>query len=294
MRMVAIGFIGLGVMGMPMAAHLVTAGHVVTAYVRSPERAAVARSRGIRIADSVATAADGAEIAITMLPDAPDVTDVAFEAGMLDALRPGAVWLDMSTIDPAAARGFHHAATARGIEFLDAPVSGGEAGAVSASLSIMVGGDPDVLERVRPVLEVMGTTVVHVGASGAGQVVKAANQIIVAGNIQVLAEALLFLRAHDAEIEPALEVLGGGLAGSTVLRRKGASMAEGRFEPGFRSVLHLKDLRIVAGAARDQGIALPVTALVGQFMQALVSRGDGGLDHSALYALALDLQGGVR
>lgn len=284
--MTQIGFIGLGIMGAPMAANLVKAGHKVRAHSRGP----IPGDLGVEVVDSIAAACAGAELVITMLPDSPDVQEVALGAdGVLASLAPGAIYVDMSTIRPDVAREVAQAAATAGIGVLDAPVSGGQAGAEDAVLSIMVGGDQEVFDRAEPVLRAMGTTVVRVGDSGAGQVVKAANQMMVATHLQALAEAVVFLRAHDADLDSALTVLGGGLAGSTVLERKSRNVKEGDFQPGFRIELHNKDLGIINDAARDKGLALPATALVTQLVQALKTRGDGGLDHIALYKLAAEL-----
>ena len=174
---------------------------------------------------------------------------------------------------------------------LDAPVSGGEVGAVEASLSIMVGGDAADFEAAKPVLEAVGKTIVHVGPAGAGQTVKAANQLIVAGNIELVAEAIVFLEAYGVDMEAALEVLGGGLAGSAVLARKGTSMLAGEFNPGFRLQLHNKDLGIVQSAAREAGVVIPLGAVVSELVAAMVARGDGGLDHSGLLKLVRELSG---
>jgi 2-hydroxy-3-oxopropionate reductase len=174
---------------------------------------------------------------------------------------------------------------------LDAPVSGGEVGAAEASLSIMVGGEAADFEAAKPVLEAVGKTIVYVGPAGAGQTVKAANQLIVAGNIELVAEAIVFLDAYGVDMEAALEVLGGGLAGSTVLARKGASMLGGEFNPGFRLQLHHKDLGIVQSAAREAGVVIPLGAVVTQLVAAMVARGDGGLDHSGLLKLVRELSG---
>ena len=174
---------------------------------------------------------------------------------------------------------------------LDAPVSGGEAGAIEASLSIMVGGAAEDFAAARPVLDAVGKTIVHVGPAGSGQTVKAANQLIVAGNIQLLAEAIVFLEAYGVDTDAALEVLGGGLAGSTVLNRKGASMLARKFAPGFRLALHHKDMGIVTSAAREAGVVIPLGAVVAQLVAAMVARGDGGLDHSGLLKLVEELSG---
>jgi 2-hydroxy-3-oxopropionate reductase len=290
--MTAIGFIGLGVMGRPMAEHLVRAGHQVTVHNRSPDKARPLVEAGARAAASPAEAADGADVVITMVPDSPDVEVVVLgEHGVLETAREGLLLIDMSTIRPDVTRAVAEAARARGVRFLDAPVSGGQAGAVDASLSIMVGGDADDFQAALPVLESLGRTIVHVGPVGAGQTVKAANQLIVAGVIELVSEAIVLLEAHEVEMGPAVEVLSGGLAGNQVLERKAAAMLERRFDPGFRVDLHHKDLQIVQAAARDAGVAVPVTALVAQLLVALRSLGRGSLDHSALLTLIEDLSG---
>jgi 2-hydroxy-3-oxopropionate reductase len=227
-----------------------------------------------------------------MLPDSPDVESVVFGAdGVLANLRTGGLLIDMSTVRPDTARRIAEAGGTRGIDVLDAPVSGGEQGAVEATLSIMVGGDAQVFERARTLLGTLGTTVVRVGPAGAGQIVKAANQMIVADMIELVAEALVFLGASGVDREAAVRVLAGGLAGSRVLDRKAASMLQHRFDPGFRIDLHHKDLGIAMAAAREVGVALPVGALVAQIMAAARAQGLGELDHSALLVALETLSG---
>jgi 2-hydroxy-3-oxopropionate reductase len=231
-------------------------------------------------------------VIITMVPDSPDVEAVTGgEDGVFAHARSGALYIDMSTIRPDVSAQLAEDGRQRGLRVLDAPVSGGEAGAVEGVLSIMVGGAAEDFAEARPVLEAMGKTIVHVGPAGSGQTVKAANQLIVAGNIQLLAEAIVFLEAHGVDTTAGLEVLGGGLAGSTVLNRKGAGMLERRFEPGFRLNLHHKDLGIVTSAAREAGVVIPLGSAVSQLVAALVARGDGGLDHSGLLKLVQELSG---
>ncbi len=290
--MTVIGFIGPGVMGRPMATNLVRAGHEVRVYGRSERARARAAETGGIVAGSVAEAVAGADVVITMLPDGPDVLEVVTGAGgVLDHAASGTLLIDHSTISPGAARQVHEAAAATGVACLDAPVSGGEAGAVEGVLSIMVGGEQAAYDRALPLLQAMGTTIVHVGPSGSGQVVKAANQLVVAGNLQVLAEAVVFLEAHGVDLPSALGVLNGGLAGSTALTRKMSNLLERTYPAGFRVTLHDKDFGIITAAARAQGLSLPATAVVAQLMAALKARGDGDLDHSALLKLALELNG---
>ena len=267
--MSTIAFIGLGIMGSPMAVHLAKAGHHVVGYNRSPQRTAALVEAGGTAADSIAKAVAGADVVAVMVPDSPDVQAVlAGENGVFDNAPAGALIIDFSSIRPDVTTALAAQAAERGFRLIDAPVSGGEAGAVNAALSIMVGGTPDDFESAKPILDVVGKTVVHVGPNGSGQTVKAANQLIVAGNIELLAEAIVFLEAYGVDTKAAVEVLGGGLAGS--------------FDPGFRIELHHKDLGIVTAAAREAGVVAPLGALVAQLMASARANGDGGLDHSAL------------
>jgi 2-hydroxy-3-oxopropionate reductase len=287
-----IAFIGLGIMGGPMAANLVRAGFDVIGYNRSP--AAIERlvSAGGRAATSVAEAVADADIVATMLPDSPDVVEVLTgPEGVFAHARPGALLIDFSTIKPQVSAELAVEAQGAGLRLLDAPVSGGEQGAIDGTLSVMVGGAEADAAEAAPVFDAVGATIVHVGPSGSGQTVKAANQLIVAGTLSLVAEALVFLEAHDVDTEAALRVLGGGLAGSTVLQRKAPQMVAREFTPGFRSALHHKDMGIVIDAARSAGVAVPLGSAVAQLLGALVARGDGALDHSALFALIADLSG---
>jgi 2-hydroxy-3-oxopropionate reductase len=281
--MTNIAFIGLGIMGSPMAVHLAKAGHQVAGYNRTPGKAAPLVDAGGRAADSIADAVRDAEVVCVMVPDSPDVVDVLTgEDGVFDNAKPGTLVVDFSSIRPDVTTQLAEQAKAKGVRLVDAPVSGGEAGAVNAALSIMVGGQADDFEAAKPYLDVVGKTVVHVGPSGAGQTVKAANQLIVAANIQALAEAVVFLEAYGVDTDAALEVLGGGLAGSKVLDQKKQNMLGHTFEPGFRIALHHKDLGIVTTAAREAGIVIPLGSLVAQLMASALANGDGGLDHSGL------------
>jgi 2-hydroxy-3-oxopropionate reductase len=290
--MTTVGFIGLGIMGGPMAANLVKAGFDVIGYNRSRDKVDALISVGGQGADGVAGAVRGADIVITMVPDSNDVEAVTSgENGIFANAKEGTLYLDMSSIRPDVSARVAELGRQRGLRVLDAPVSGGEVGAVEASLSIMVGGEAADFEAAKPVLEAVGKTIIHVGPAGAGQTVKAANQLIVAGNIELVAEAIVFLEAYGVDMEAALEVLGGGLAGSTVLARKGASMLAGEFNPGFRLQLHHKDLGIVQSAAREAGVVIPLGAVVSQLVAAMVARDDGGLDHSGLLKLVRELSG---
>jgi len=287
-----IAFIGLGIMGGPMAGHLVAAGFDVVGVNRTPDKVAKLVERGGRGATSIAEAVKDADVVAVMVPDSPDVREVlAGEGGVFDNARPATLVIDFSSIRPDVTMELAAQARERGLRILDAPVSGGEAGAVAASLSIMVGGEPADFAAAGPVFNAVGKTVVHVGPSGSGQTVKAANQLIVAGNIELLAEAVVFLEAYGVDLQAALTVLGGGLAGSKVLDQKGGAMLARRFQPGFRVELHHKDLGIVTTAAREAGVVIPLGAVVAQLMASLRANGDGGLDHSALLRGVLRLSG---
>ena len=280
---IRIGFIGLGIMGSPMAVHLATAGHQVTGFNRSPEKTKPLVAAGGREAASTAEAVADADVVCVMVPDSPDVVALMEGAeGVFAHAKPGALIIDFSSIRPDVTADLAARARERGFRYLDAPVSGGEAGAKNAVLSIMVGGSADDFQAAKPIFDVVGGTVVHVGPNGAGQTVKAANQLIVAANIEALAEALVFLEAYGVDTKAALEVLGGGLAGSKVLDQKKENMLGRSFEPGFRIDLHHKDMGIVTAAAREAGVVIPLGSLVAQLVAATRAAGDGGLDHSAL------------
>jgi 2-hydroxy-3-oxopropionate reductase len=278
-----IGFIGLGIMGNPMACHLARAGHTVIGYNRSPGRAGALIEAGGVEADSIAEAVKNADVVAVMVPDSPDVQDVLLSnAGVFAHAKPATLVIDFSSIRPDVTAALAKEATERGLRLIDAPVSGGEPGAKNASLSIMVGGADDDFAAAKPLLEIVGKTIVHVGPNGAGQTVKAANQLIVAGNIELLAEAITFLRAYGVDLDAAVKVLGGGLAGSAVLDQKAPKMLARNFDPGFRIELHHKDMGIVTSAAREAGAAIPLGAMVAQLMASALANGDGALDHSGL------------
>ena len=284
--------IGLGIMGLPMARNLVAAGFDVVGFNRSPDKVDRLVEAGGRGASSVAESVRDADVVITMVPDSPDVEGVVTgEDGVFARAKQGTIWIDASSIRPDVAARLAEEAARAGLRPLDAPVSGGEQGAIDAALSIMVGGEAADFEAARPVLEAVGKTIVHVGPAGSGQTVKAANQLVVAGNIQLLAEAVVFLEAYGVDTSAALTVLGGGLAGSKVLDQKGQKMLERNFDPGFRLQLHHKDMGIVTAAAREAGVTVPLGALVAQLVAATVARGDGGLDHSGLFKLTEELSG---
>jgi 2-hydroxy-3-oxopropionate reductase len=290
--MTTVGFIGLGVMGYPMARNLLANGFDVIGYNRSQAKADRLASDGGRAATSVADAVSGADIVITMLPDSPDVQSVlSGPDGVFASARPGTLVIDMSTIRPDVTRDIAAEAAGRQLRFIDAPVSGGEQGAIDGALSIMVGGPAEDVAEAQPALAAMGATIVHVGPAGAGQTVKAANQLIVAGTIELVAEALTFLDAQGVDLPPAIRVLAGGLAGSTVLDRKGPAMLARNFAPGFRVDLHHKDLGIFSEASRQAGTAAPLGALVTSLMASLRAQGMGDLDHSALLLQVEELSG---
>ena len=288
-----IGFIGLGIMGRPMARNLVKAGYelVVQSRSRGPVDELVAEADGAVVAaDTPRAVAEQATTVITMLPDSPNVRDVVYgEDGLLGAMPSGGLLIDMSTIAPATAIEVGAALGQRGVGVLDAPVSGGDKGAIAGTLSIMVGGSTADLARATPLFEAMGKTIVHVGESGAGQVVKACNQIVVAINYAAVCEALVL--GSKAGVDPAkvVQVLGGGLAASRVLELRGPTMLQRNFAPGFRVDLHRKDLGIALATAREQGVPLPTTGVVAQLFEAVAAAGGGDLDHSALLTLIENL-----
>jgi 2-hydroxy-3-oxopropionate reductase len=281
----AIGFIGLGIMGRPMAENLLRAGHRLIVLDRNPAPVAELVSLGAQDATTPA-AAGRAEVVITMLPDTPDVEEVALgPQGVLEGIASGGLYIDMSTVSPMLAERIAQAGTARGILTLDAPVSGGQVGAEKATLSIMVGGPEEAFRRALPILQSLGKNIVHCGASGAGQLVKACNQILVALTIEGVAEALTL--GASAGVDPAkiVQVLGAGLARCGILETRGARMVAGDFAPGFRSRLHYKDLRIALGAGQAYQSPLPATAVVHEMFKQMVSTGRGDLDHTGLLDL---------
>ena len=278
-----IAFIGMGIMGRPMAVNLRKAGHAVFVHGRRPETMAQPVEAGCTGCTTIAEAASQAEISIVMVSDTPDVEQVIFgENGVAQGARPGSVVVDMSTISPTATRTFAEKLQARGIEMLDAPVSGGDVGAINATLSIMVGGKPEVFERVKPVFEAMGRNIVRVGDSGAGQVAKACNQIVVAVTIEGVAEALAFARRNGVDPARVRDALMGGFAGSRILEVHGKRMLDNDYTPGFKTKLHQKDINIVMQTAKELGLALPGAALVMQHLNALMGTGNGELDSAAV------------
>ena len=277
-----IGFIGLGIMGAPMAGHLIAGGHSLFLKSRRSVPDALL-SAGGTACTTAAEVAERADVIVLMLPDTPDVETVLFgAAGVAEGLAPDKTVIDMSSISPIATKDFAAKVAARGCDYLDAPVSGGEVGAKNAALSIMVGGSEAAFARAEPLFRLMGKTVTHVGESGAGQVAKVANQIIVALTIEAVAEGLLFASKAGADPAKVRQAITGGLATSRILELHGARMIERTFQPGFRIDLHRKDLNLALEGAKALNLALPATALAQQLFGACAANGAGGLDHSAL------------
>ena len=285
-----IGFVGLGIMGKPMARNLVEAGYELVVNNRSQEPVDELAGEGAEAAGSPREVAEKSEIIITMLPDSPQVREVvAEENGVLEGIREGSLVVDMSTISPVVTEELAEQLEERGASMLDAPVSGGDVGAQEGTLSIMAGGSDEDFGRAKPLFDIMGGTVNHVGPTGAGQVTKAANQIVVALTIEAVSEALVLGARGGVAPEKILDVLGGGLAGNKVMEVKREKLLSHDFSPGFRSELHHKDLGIALAAGREYGVALPVTAIVDQMLLAMKKKGWGGEDHSALLRVIEDL-----
>ena len=278
-----IGFIGLGVMGRPMALHLVQAGHEVGVYARRADAAAPLVAAGASSFDTPAALAARSDVVITMVTATPDVEEVVLgEAGVASGARPGTVVIDMSTIAPDGARRVAAALRSRQVDMLDAPVTGGPAGAQAATLTIMVGGDQAVLERVRPVLENMGKQIVYMGESGTGQIAKACNQLALLVTAEGVAEALSLGVAYGLDARVVRQALLGGIAASRVMELFGARMAERNFEPGLETRLYDKDLRIILDLAREVGRTMPGAAVVRRHLDDMMARGQGRKDLSAL------------
>jgi 2-hydroxy-3-oxopropionate reductase len=285
-----IGFVGLGIMGKPMARNLMESGYELIVHNRSQGPVDELVREGANAAGSPSEIARESDVIVTMLPDSPDVQRVvAGEGGVLAGIKEGSLLIDMSTISPVVTEELAAGVKERGASMLDAPVSGGDVGAIEGTLSIMVGGGKGDFERAEPLFDVMGKTVTHVGSTGAGQVTKAANQIVVALTIEAVSEALVLGSKGGVEPEKILDVLSGGLAGNKVMEVKREKFLSHTFDPGFRSELHHKDLGIALAAAREYGVALPVTAIVDQMLLAMGKKGWGGEDHSALLQVIEDL-----
>ena len=287
-----IGFIGLGIMGRPMAKHLLKAGYPL--FILSTSAAASdLKGSGATLLDSPAAIAKEADIIITMLPDSPEVESmVTGDGNLLQSMKPGTLFIDMSTIAPATSIKLHDRFSQKGIEALDAPVSGGQAGAEAATLSIMVGGSEPAFQRVLPVFETMGKNIVHIGKQGAGQTAKACNQIIVGMTIQAIAEALTLAKKSGVDVAKVRSALLGGFAQSKILDLHGQRIIDRNFKPGFKIKLHRKDMRIALQAGEDHSVPLPGSAVVASQMDAMLEQGKGELDHSAL-ALYLETVSGI-
>jgi 2-hydroxy-3-oxopropionate reductase len=287
-----IGFIGLGIMGKPMAHNLLKAGFPVIVHNRHQEVTDELVAAGATAGALPRDIAASCDVLITMLPASPQVEEVLVgPGGVIEGAHAGLTVIDMSTISPIVTRTLADRLAAHGIAMLDAPVSGGDKGAIAGTLSIMVGGEEDTFKRCLPIFEALGKTIVHVGGNGAGQVVKACNQIVVALIIEAVSEALVL--GSRAGVDPAkiLQVLNGGLAANRVIELRGASMLAHDFAPGGRIKTHHKDLGIILELGRMYGVSLPVTALVDQMFASLETRGRGELDHSAILTYIEDLAG---
>jgi 2-hydroxy-3-oxopropionate reductase len=285
-----IGFIGVGIMGRHMASHLLEAGYQLVAYDVVPEAMDFVVSKGAGRGESCHDVAARGDLIISMVPDSPDVEKVALgEGGIIEASREGLIYVDMSTIAPTVAIKVAQGLGAKGVRCLDAPVSGGEMGAKNATLSIMAGGPEDLFNEVKPVFEVMGKTITLCGGNGAGQTVKACNQIQVALNFVGMAEA--FVLGAKAGVDPAiiLQVLSGGYAQTRVMDVRGPKLIKGEFEPGFKSKFHFKDLNIIMETARELNVPLPATAIAHSLFNAVIASGRGDLDHSAVINIIEDL-----
>ncbi|HET7008311.1 MAG TPA: 2-hydroxy-3-oxopropionate reductase [Candidatus Binatia bacterium] len=285
-----VGFIGLGIMGKPMARHLLKAGYPLVIHNRSRAAVDELAIEGAQPATNSQEVAQRSEVIITMLPDSPEVDLVyAGEHGILAGLKAGTLLIDMSSISPVVARKLAAEAEKRGCDMIDAPVSGGEAGAIAAALSIMIGGKAAAVERAMPIFEKLGKNIVHVGDAGAGQVTKAANQMVVGTTIAIVSEALVL--AAKAGVDPAKvrQALLGGFAQSKVLETHGQKMLDRNFKPGFRIRLHEKDLKIALVTGSEYGVPLMVTGVVGQMMTAMKGMGNGDLDHAGLVKFVEEL-----
>ncbi len=290
--METIGFIGLGIMGQPMAENLREADYELVVYNRTEEKADQFVEGGGEKASSPREVAEKSDVVITMLPDSPQVEELVLgEDGVAEGVSEGKLYIDMSSIAPATSRRVHEVLEEKGVEAVDAPVSGGQPAAESGDLAIMAGGSEDAVERARPILDVMGKAVTHIGPPGAGQVAKAANQVVVALTIQAVAEALTLVRKSGVDAAKVREALLGGLAQSKILEMHGERMLEREFDPGFKLSLHRKDLAIALQAAREEGVPLLATAQVAEVMNALLASGHGDDDHAVIARFYEELAG---
>jgi len=286
-----IGFIGLGIMGKPMALNIISAGYSLL--VLKKNRASdILANAGAKVFDTAGEIARESDVVITMLPDSPEVEEVVFsDNGVLSGIKAGTVFIDMSTISPSVAKRVYKAMKQKGVEALDAPVSGGQTGAEQGSLSIMAGGDESAFERVKPIFEVLGKSAVLIGDSGAGQMTKACNQIVVGVTIQAVGEALTLAKKAGVDVKKVRTALLGGLAQSEILKRYGQRILDRNFDPGFKIKLHRKDMNIALQAGKEFSVPLPGSAQVAVNMDALIALGKGELDHSALALLTEKLSG---
>lgn len=281
--MAQVGFIGLGIMGKPMARNLINAGHSLVVHDHKQAPMQELATEGAEMAQSCRDASQGCEVIITMLPDSANSEDAILgHHGVLEGAPAGSTIIDMSSINPLVSQKIAAEASKHNVEMLDAPVSGGEPGAIAGTLAIMVGGNEEVFQKHEELLHVMGRSVVRVGEVGAGNVVKLANQMIVAANIEIIGEALTLSQKAGIDPQVVFDAIRGGLAGSNALEAKAPMMMERNFRPGFRIRLHQKDLNNAMATAKDLGVPVPVTSLLQQVLGALVNDGKGDLDHSAL------------
>jgi 2-hydroxy-3-oxopropionate reductase len=287
-----VGFIGLGIMGRPMALNLLKAGHSLAVHARRPQLMSPLRDAGALACESGAQVAERCEVVFICVADTPDVEQVILaDNGLLAGARADMVVVDMSTISPSATRMLAETLVRHDMHMLDAPVSGGEQGAINGSLSIMVGGEARIFEHVLPLLQTMGKNIVHVGGNGAGQVAKACNQVLIAQTIVAVGEALLLAQAAGVDPVKVREALLGGFAGSRVLESHGQRMLSRNFKPGFKASLHQKDLRIALESACELGMALPGAALAAQYLNAVVGQGKGDNDSISILELQEGLSG---
>ena len=287
-----IGVVGTGIMGAPMARNLAEAGFEVVAYNRTRSRAEALREHGVTVAESPAEVGQSASVVITMVPDTPDVLSVVEgERGLSETMRAGSVLIDMSTISPAETRALAERLAARGVAMLDAPVSGGSWGAQQATLTIMVGGEPETFDRCLPVFEAMGKSITLMGPSGMGQTTKLVNQILVAGTCAAVAEALVFAASQGADLLKAVEAVSGGAAGSWQLSNLGPRMAQRDFAPGFMVKLQQKDLRLILEAAQERHVPLAVTSMARQYLTAVEAMGSGDEGTQAIVKAVESLAG---
>jgi 2-hydroxy-3-oxopropionate reductase len=290
--MESIGFIGLGIMGKPMASNLLVAGYQVTVHDRGRGPVEELAARGATVGESPREVAAAGDVVITMLPDSPDVEAVVLGPdGIIEGIREGALYIDMSSIAPATSRTIAAVLAERGVDAIDAPVSGGEPAAQQGNLSIMVGGSEEAVERAQPIFDVLGKSATHIGPAGAGQVTKAANQVVVALTIQAVAEALTLSRKAGVDPARVRDALLGGFAQSRILDLHGQRMLDGNYEPGFKLRLHRKDLAIALQLGREEQVPLFATAQAAELMDALLAQGSGELDHAALATLYEQLAG---